>query len=256
MNLTNENLFTQDKTCVMAGPCAIESYEQLETTVQFLKTQGVSIVRGGIHKPRTHPKSFQGLKEKGVEIVKELKKKEDFIFITEVTSCRQIESLMEVADIFQVGTRNMYHYELLKELGQTHRPILLKRNFSAYIKDWILAGQYIENCGNKNVIFCERGIRTFETAYRNTFDINAISYLKHQTQHPIVADPSHGTGSAQMISDIALAAVVAGAHGLLIEVHPDPQKALSDKNQALNFEQFSKLMKKLKALEKFCLHEN
>ena len=243
--------FSEDKLCVMAGPCSIESYEQFESTVQFLKKEGVPIIRGGIYKPRTHPESFQGLRENGVSIVKELKQKEDFLFVTEVTSCRHIEPLLEAADIFQVGARNMYNYELLKELGKTHLPVLLKRNFSAYIKDWILAGEYIVKSGNQKVILCERGIRTFETSYRNTFDINAVSYLRHHTSYPIVVDPSHATGKSQMISDIAQAGVVAGAHGLLIEVHPEPEKALSDKDQALNFNQFSELMKRLRKLEKF-----
>ena len=160
--------------------------------------------------------------------------------------------MSEVTDVFQVGTRNMYNYELLKELGQTRKPVLLKRNFSAYIEDWILATEYLIKYGNKNVILCERGIRTFEPSYRNTFDINAVSYLRQKTSYPIFVDPSHATGQAEMVSDIAQAAVMAGAHGLLIEVHPEPEKALSDKEQALNFNQFSQLMKNLRKLEKFC----
>ncbi|MDE0151051.1 MAG: 3-deoxy-7-phosphoheptulonate synthase [Bdellovibrionales bacterium] len=233
---------------LMAGPCSIESKEQFESIVKFLKTQGVSIIRGGIFKPRTNPKDFQGLREKAFPIVKEIKEKEDFLFITEITDVRQIESLMEVADIFQVGTRNMYNYDLLKELAHINRPVLLKRNFSASIKEWLFAAKYLSP--NNQIILCERGIRTFETAYRNTFDINAVSYLKQNSHLPIFVDPSHATGHNSLVSDIAKSALVAGAHGLLIEVHNEPDKALSDGAQALSFNQFSSLIKDLKNLSK------
>ncbi len=239
----DENSFT-----VMAGPCSIESREQFASIVQFLKTQDISIIRGGIFKPRTSPKSFQGLREKAFPIVKEIKEKENFLFITEITDVRQIEPLMEIADVFQVGTRNMYNYELLKELSHIDRPVLLKRNFSASIKEWTLATEYLSP--NNQVILCERGIRTFETAYRNTFDINAVSYLRQNYHYPIFVDPSHATGNSALVPDIAKSALAVGAHGLLIEVHNEPDQALSDGAQALNFNQFSSLMKDLKTLSK------
>ena len=237
----DDNTFT-----IMAGPCSIESKEQFESIVKFVKTQGVSIIRGGIFKPRTNPKDFQGLREKAFPIVKAVKEKENFLFITEITDVRQTENLMEVTDIFQVGTRNMYNYDLLKELAHINRPILLKRNFSASIKEWLLAAEYLSP--NNQVILCERGIRTFETAYRNTFDINAVSYLRQNSNRPIFVDPSHATGNNALVSDIAKSALVVGAHGLLIEVHNEPEKALSDGAQALSFNQFSLLMKELKKL--------
>jgi len=237
----DDNTFT-----LMAGPCSIESKEQFESIVKFLKTEGVSIIRGGVFKPRTNPKDFQGLREKAFPIVKEVKEKENFLFITEITDVRQIGPLMEITDIFQVGTRNMYNYDLLKELAHIDRPVLLKRNFSATIKEWLLAAKYLTP--NNQVILCERGIRTFETAYRNTFDINAVSYLKQNNDYPVFVDPSHATGDRALVSDIAKSALVAGAHGLLIEVHNEPDKALSDGAQALNFNQFSSLMKDLKNL--------
>ena len=240
----SKNTFT-----VMAGPCSIESKEQFESIVKFLKTQGIAVIRGGIFKPRTNPKDFQGLREKAFPIVKEVKEKEDFLFVTEITDARQIEKLMTVTDIFQVGTRNMYNYDLLKELAHVKRPVLLKRNFSASIKEWILAAKYLSP--NNQIILCERGIRTFETAYRNTFDINAVSYLKHNNDYPVFVDPSHATGNKILVSDIAKSALAVGADGLLIEVHNEPEKALSDGAQALNFNQFSLLMKDLKKLSQF-----
>jgi len=233
---------------IMAGPCSIESKKQFESIVKFLKTQGISTIRGGIFKPRTNPKDFQGLREKAFPIVKEVKKTEDFLFITEITDVRQIENLMDITDIFQVGTRNMYNYDLLKELAHTNLPILLKRNFSASIKEWLFAAKYL--APNNQIILCERGIRTFETAYRYTSDINAVSYIRQNSHHPIFADPSHATGNSSLVSDISKSALAAGACGLLIEVHNEPDKALSDGAQALNFNQFSSLMTDLKNLSK------
>ena len=237
----------ENSLAVMAGPCSIESTEQFETIVKFLLSEGISVIRGGMFKLRTNPQDFQGIREKAFPIVKDLKKKENFLFISEVTDPRQIEPLMDFVDIFQVGARNMYNYDLLKELSLKKCPVLLKRSFSATIKEWILAAQYLSE--NK-VILCERGIRTFETAYRNTFDINAIAYLKKNYSYPVFADPSHATGNHSMVSEISKAASVAGAHGLLLEVHNNPQKALSDGQQALSFDQFSLLMKELKLLAK------
>ena len=233
---------------LMAGPCSIESFDQFECIVKFLKTQGVQIIRGGVFKLRTNPKDFQGLGEKALPIVKEVKKTHNFLFITEVTDPRQIDSLMDVTDIFQVGTRNMFNYELLKELGKINQPVLLKRHFSAQIREWLLSSEYIAQGGNDKILLCERGIRTFEAAYRNTFDINAAVYLRKTCPYPVIIDPSHATGDSSLVSDISMAALAVKSHGLLVEVHKDPKKALSDKAQALDFKQFSQLIKNLKKL--------
>lgn len=235
---------------VMAGPCSIESFDQFQTIVQFLKNRNISVIRGGIFKLRTDPKSFQGLRQKAFPIVKELKKKENFLFITEITDCRQIQDLMECTDIFQVGARNMFNYDLLKELSLIKKPVLLKRSFSARIEEWLLAAKYLSQNGNDQIILCERGIRTFETAYRNTFDINAVSYLKKNFSYPVFVDPSHATGDHSLVHNAAKAAFCVGADGLLVEVHHQPEKALSDGNQALNFKMFEKLMNDLHALSK------
>ena len=235
---------------VMAGPCSIESLDQFQTIVSFLKTEGISIIRGGLFKLRTNPNSFQGLREKAIPIIKEVKKNENFLFITEVTDCRQIESLMEVADIFQVGARNMYNYELLKELGKAKRPVLLKRSFSALIQEWLHAAEYLSQAGLHDIILCERGIRTFETSYRNTLDINAVLHLKTHCEYPVFVDPSHATGQRAYVNGMAQAALAAGADGLLVEVHHEPEKALCDGIQSLNFQQFSQLMKNLRKLSK------
>ena len=233
---------------VMAGPCSIESFDQFQSIVNFLKKQKISIVRGGVFKLRTDPKSFQGLREKAFPIVQELKAKEKFLFITEVTDSRQIDDLKNIVDIFQVGARNMFNYDLLKELSLTRKPILLKRSFSATIKEWLKAAEYLAQGGNREIILCERGIRTFETAYRNTFDINAVAYLKQHCPYPVMVDPSHAAGDSSFVSDIAKAAFTVGASGLLVEIHPQPAQALSDGKQALTFPQFENLMKDLHLL--------
>lgn len=238
----------QDAFTIIAGPCSIESFEQFQTIVNFLKQEGVHFIRGGIFKPRTNPKDFQGLREKAFPIVKELKKQTDFLFVTEISDCRQLDSLMDITDVFQIGARNMYNYELLKELGKINRPVLLKRSFSASIKEWLMAGEYVRQGGNDRIILCERGIRTFETAYRNTYDINAVIHLQKMSPYPVFVDPSHATGLSFMVSPAAQSALTAGAQGLLVEVHNEPEKALSDGAQALSLNQMSQLMKDLKKL--------
>ncbi len=239
-----------DQFVVMAGPCSIESQQQLESTAQFVANHKARVLRGGVYKLRTSPKSFQGLGQEAVQLVKAVKKNVDLPFISEVTDPRQISDLNEVIDVYQVGSRNMHNYELLKELGKTDKPVLLKRGFAGFIKEWLLAAEYITEQGNQNVVLCERGIRTFETATRNTFDINAIAYIKQNSPFPIVADPSHGTGVSSLVEPISLAAAAAGADGLILEVHPNPQEAKSDGQQALNFDNFSNLMNKLENLLK------
>lgn len=230
-----------------AGPCAVESLEQFQAIAKFVKLQGGNGLRGGIYKLRTNPKSFQGLGSEACPFVNKVKKSLDLPFITEITDPRQIEILENTADVYQVGTRNMFNYELLKELGQSKKPVLLKRNFSARIKEWILAADYLVKWGNSKVILCERGIRTFETETRNTLDYNAVAYIKQHTSFPIIVDPSHGSGSPELIPSLSKAAVAVGADGLLIEVHNEPEKALCDGHQALTFNEFSELVKNLKA---------
>ncbi|MCB0378473.1 MAG: 3-deoxy-7-phosphoheptulonate synthase [Bdellovibrionales bacterium] len=227
---------------VIAGPCSIESAEQFLPTAEFVQQQGASIVRGGIFKMRTEPGTFQGLGEKAFELVRRMKDQVKAPFIAEVTDPRQIDTLMPIVDCFQVGSRNMYNYELLKELGQYKVPVLLKRGFSALIKEWLKAADYLIKGGNENVILCERGIRAFEGPLRNTLDLASVAYLKQTQELPIFVDPSHGTGRPDLIPAMARAAIAAGADGIMVEVHPDPSKALSDGFQALNFDDFQALM--------------
>ena len=206
------------------------------------------MLRGGIFKLRTSPDSFQGLGSEAYECVKFVKESTGLPFVSEVTDPRQISDLEPLLDAYQVGSRNMHNYELLKELGRTDKPIILKRGFSGLIKEWLLAADYIIKSGNENVVLCERGIRTFENATRNTFDVNAIAYVKENSDIPIIADPSHGTGKASLVKPVALAAIAAGADGLMIEVHPQPSKALSDGFQTLNFNEFKSLSDDIKQM--------
>ena len=233
---------------VFAGPCAVESEENFRAIGDFVKQQGAQGLRGGIYKLRTDPKSFQGLGEKALPLVKKVKSELDLLFISEITDPRQRENLEDVVDIFQVGTRNMFNYDLLKELGKSKKAVLLKRNFSARIKEWLLAAEYLIQYGNDQVILCERGIRTFETEMRNTLDFNAVVYIKQNTSFPVIVDPSHGSGDQTLVSSLAQGAVAVGADGLLLEVHSQPEKALSDGQQSLRLEEFSNLMGTLKRI--------
>lgn len=227
---------------VIAGPCSIESEEQFVPTAQFVVDKGATIVRGGIFKMRTQPDAFQGLGDQAIELVQKMKATVKAPFVAEITDPRQIEKLLPVVDCFQVGSRNMYNYELLKELGLLKIPVLLKRGFSALVKEWLKAAEYVVSGGNNEVILCERGIRSFDGPMRNTLDLSAVAYLKTQCDFPIFVDPSHGTGRPELIAPMAKAAIASGADGLMIEVHPNPEKALSDGFQALTYEGFSTLM--------------
>ncbi len=233
---------------IIAGPCAIESLEQIKQVAEALKKENVLYLRGGLYKMRTQAKSFQGLQKEGIEIILSIKKDYGLNFVSEITDPRQVDSLMEVVDIFQVGTRNMFNYELLKELGQLSKPVLLKRSFSALVKEWLLATEYITRGGNEKIILCERGIRTFETSTRNTMDLSGALLAKKESPFPVIADPSHGTGRAELVTPMALATVASGLDGLLIEIHPNPEKALSDGYQSLNLNQFQEMMKQVKKL--------
>lgn len=230
---------------VAAGPCSIESADHMAISGARARSSGATLYRGGIFKMRTSPTSFQGLGYPALDFIASAKQKMGLPFISEITDPRQIEAMLSVVDIFQVGSRNMYNYELLKELGRGQTPVLLKRAMSATIDEWIKAADYVVQGGNSSVILCERGIRTFETATRNTLDLNAVAYVKAHTNFPIFADPSHGTGRADLVAPMARAAVAAGADGLLIEAHDHPSCALSDADQAIGFDELAELVKSL-----------
>lgn len=233
---------------VMAGPCAVESFDILFSVAKSAKRAGASILRGGAFKPRTSPYSFQGLGEEGLKYLAEVKKRTGLPVITELMDLRDLELVERHADIVQIGARNMQNFDLLKEVGRSKKPVLLKRGMAATVKEWLLSAEYILQNGNFNVILCERGIRTFETETRFTLDLGAVPVIKNLSHLPIVVDPSHGTGRWGLVSSMAKAAVAAGADGLLIEVHPKPEEALSDGPQSMLPDKFAKLMVDLKRL--------
>ncbi len=233
---------------VAAGPCAVESAEQIHTIADRVAKLGAKLLRGGAFKPRTSPYTFQGLGEKGLKLLREAADKNGLIVVSEVMDPSQIAMLLEYVDVLQVGARNMQNYHLLRGLGEVKKPVLLKRGMSATIEELLLSAEYIMSGGNYNVILCERGIRTFETYTRNTLDIAAIPVIKKLSHLPIVADPSHGTGRRDKVPPMARAAIAAGADGLLLEVHNDPEHALSDGAQSLFFDQFEKLMAELRII--------
>ncbi|MCM8810124.1 MAG: 3-deoxy-7-phosphoheptulonate synthase, partial [Candidatus Omnitrophica bacterium] len=236
---------------VMAGPCSVENEEQLYKTAKYVKEKGAKILRGAVFKPRTSPYSFLGLGTEGLKIVKEVKEKLNMLVITEVMAPEEVEKVSEVSDILQIGTRNMFNYRLLERVGKIDKPVLLKRNFSAKISEFLNCAEYILKEGNNKVILCERGIRTFDSEFtRNILDLSAIPLLKKESHLPVVVDPSHGTGRSDLVVPMSKAAIAAGADGLLIEVHPKPEEALSDGFQSLNFEMFDKLMKEIIPLVK------
>jgi 3-deoxy-7-phosphoheptulonate synthase len=227
---------------VMAGNCAVESVVTSLATAKAVQAAGAIIQRGGAFKPRTSPYSFQGLGEEGLLVLREVKKQTNLPIITEILDPRHVEMVAEHADILQVGTRNMQNFELLRELGGVKKPVLLKRGMSATIEEFLMSAEYVLSSGNPNVILCERGIRTYETATRNTLDISAIPVLKNMTHLPVIVDPSHAAGKRDYVPALAKAAIAAGADGLLLDVHPDPKKSLVDPDQALTFAQFEELM--------------
>ncbi len=235
---------------VIAGPCSVESQEQIIEIAKSVKLSGAEFLRGGAYKPRSSPYSFQGLGEEGLKLLKKAKEKTGLPIVTEVMDTRDVLLVSSYADVLQIGARNSQNYALLKEVGKTKKPILLKRGLSSTIKEWLASAEYIMKEGNRNVILCERGIRTFESATRNTLDLSAIPVIKKMSHLPIIIDPSHGIGIAEFVPAMAKAAVVAGADGLMIEVHNDPKKAQSDGEQSLTPEQFDNLMKEIKALQK------
>ena len=233
---------------IIAGPCAIENEEQIFTIAGELSKRGVKILRGGAFKPRTSPYSFQGLGEEGLKLMSRAAREFGLSIITEVMSVEQVDLVAEYADILQVGARNMQNFMLLKELGRIKKPVMLKRGMSATLEELLLSAEHILSNGNRQVILCERGIRTFETYTRNTLDLSAIPSLKKLSHLPVIVDPSHGTGRWELVGPMAKSAIVAGADGLMIEVHPNPKAALSDGAQTLNFKNFSQLLKEMSAI--------
>ncbi len=241
-----EFFFGQGRVGVIAGPCSVESEEQLMKTARAVKQAGAIALRGGAFKPRTSPYSFQGLGQKGLELLAQAREETGLPIVTEVMDLRHVEMLAEYADCLQIGTRNMHNYDLLKEVGRTQKPVLLKRGFAATVREWLQAAEYVAASGNLQIILCERGIRTFETATRYTFDLAGALYAKLETHLPVIADPSHATGTYKLVDAVAMAAVAAGLDGLMIEVHPQPDQALSDGPQSLLPERFAALMDKLR----------
>ncbi|MFN2382855.1 MAG: 3-deoxy-7-phosphoheptulonate synthase [Gemmatimonadota bacterium] len=230
---------------VFAGPCAVESAEQILEVAHAIKALGAQVLRGGAYKPRTSPYSFQGLQQEGLELLARARDETGLAIVTEVVSAEDVEAVAEVADILQVGARNMQNFRLLQRVGRSHRPVFLKRGQSATLEEFLLAAEYIVAEGNPQVILCERGIRTFEKYTRNTLDISAVPVLKGLSHLPVVVDPSHATGRRDLVAPLAAAAVAAGADGVMVEVHPDPENALSDGPQSLTIPQFGAMMARL-----------
>jgi 3-deoxy-7-phosphoheptulonate synthase len=237
-----------DEVIVMAGPCSAETEEQVHATAAAVKRAGAKVLRGGAFKPRSSPYSFQGLGEEGLQLLQAAANAHHLKLVSEVMDANQIDLIGKYADIYQVGARNMQNFTLLRELGHTRKPVMIKRGLSATIEEWLMSAEYVLSGGNTDVILCERGIRTFETATRNTFDISAIPVVKQLSHLPVIADPSHGTGRRDKVAAMARAAVAAGADGLIIEVHNDPDHALSDGAQSMFPSQFDRLMAELRII--------
>ncbi|MFH0874314.1 MAG: 3-deoxy-7-phosphoheptulonate synthase [archaeon] len=233
---------------VIAGPDSVESEDQIIKSAELMKKNGIKIMRASAFKPRTSPYAFQGLGIEGLKLLKKAKDKTGILVETEVTSIRDVPIAAEYADLLRIGARNMQNFELLKEVGKINKPVILKRGMSATIKEFLMAAEYIMHNGNKNVILCERGIRTFETAYRNTLDLEAVVILKQETNLPVIVDPSHAAGNRDWVIPLCRASAAVGADGLIVEVHPDPEAALCDGAQSLYPEQLTKLLKELKPI--------
>ena len=236
------------KIIIVAGPCAVENRDDLIETAHFIKSAGGQILRGGAFKPRTSPYSFRGLKEQGLKILAEARDETGLKIVTEVMTPTDVELVGEYADILQIGARNMQNYQLLDEVGKYGKPVLLKRGMSATVTEWLLSAEYILSQGNPDIILCERGIRTYETTLRNTLDLSVVPLLNELTHLPVIVDPSHATGKRTLITPMSKASIAAGADGLMVEVHPSPENALSDGAQSLTFTLFSNLMRELKLI--------
>lgn len=248
IKIDNETVIGDKDLMIIAGPCSVESYEQLIEIAKRVKKAGAKYLRGGVFKPRTSPYEFQGLGYEGLEILKRVREETGLKIVTEIMSVDDIDLFEKEVDVIQVGSRNMQNFDLLKRLGKTKKPILLKRGLASTIEEWLLAAEYIMNEGNPNVILCERGIRTYETTTRNTLDISAIPLVKKVSHLPIIVDPSHAAGIRWMIEPLSKAAVAAGADGLIIEVHNNPDKALSDGAQSVTPDMFDNIIKNVKII--------
>jgi 3-deoxy-7-phosphoheptulonate synthase len=246
VSLPNQVVIGGQELCIIAGPCAVEGRDMLLDTARRVRDAGATLLRGGAFKPRTSPYAFQGLGEEALEMLAEARSVTGLPVVTEVMDPRQVERVAEVTDVLQIGARSMQNFPLLAEVGRTRRPVLLKRGLAATIRELLLAAEHVMAQGNGDVILCERGIRTYETATRNTFDVAAVPVLKAETHLPVLVDPSHAAGRASLVCPLARAAIAAGADGLLIEVHPDPANALSDGDQSLTPLEFVELMRRLR----------
>ncbi|KAA3613203.1 MAG: 3-deoxy-7-phosphoheptulonate synthase [Calditrichaeota bacterium] len=245
-----DSTFGANDFTIIAGPCSIESEEQINKSAEFLSSKGVKILRGGAFKPRTSPYAFQGLGVEGLKMLAEAGHKNGMRVISEAIDIVSLEDVVEHSDIIQIGARNMQNFPLLKAAGKASKPILLKRGLSATLDEMLLSAEYILNEGNQNIIMCERGVRTFDNHSRNTLDITAVPVLQEKSHLPIIIDPSHATGNRKRVTPVSKAALAVGAHGLIVEVHPEPSKALSDGAQSLTFDQFDELINELKPIAK------
>lgn len=242
VQLPNGASFGGDVVAICAGPCSVESREQIEATAQAVARRGANVLRGGAFKPRTSPYAFQGMGRDALKLLRDAADRFGMAVVTEVLDPRDVELVAKYADMLQIGARNMQNFSLLREAGEAGKPVLLKRGLSATIEEWLMAAEYLLVAGNSDIVLCERGVRSFDNATRNLLDIAAVPLLKSLSHLPVIVDPSHGTGVAKLVAPMALAGVAAGADGLLIEVHPDPPSAASDGAQSLTFEQFDALM--------------
>ena len=245
VEINKSTIFGGKKPVIIAGPCSIESYEQLLEIAKAIKKLGANMLRGGAYKPRTSPYSFQGLEEEGLKIMSKISKEVGIPTISEITSTDQLDLFKKHTDMIQIGARNMHNFDLLKKVAKLGKPILLKRGMSATMEEFLLAAEYILNEGNPNVVLCERGIRTFEQSTRNTLDLNTVALIKKESHLPIIVDPSHAAGRYDLVAPLAKAGLAVGADGLIVEVHNDPKNALSDGGQSLTFESFESLIKEL-----------
>jgi len=248
VQLPNGASFGGEVLAICAGPCSVESREQIEATAQAVAARGANVLRGGAYKPRTSPYAFQGLGAEGLKLLRDAADRYGMSVVTEVLDPRDVELVAQHADMLQIGTRNMQNFTLLREVGDAHKPVLLKRGLSATIEEWLLAAEYLLVAGNSDVVLCERGVRSFDSATRNLLDLASVPLVHALSHLPVIVDPSHGTGLAKLVAPMAAAGVAAGADGLLVEVHPDPPAAASDGPQSLTFEQFEALMVRLRAI--------
>jgi len=245
IRLSNGATFGGDVLAICAGPCSVESREQIEATAKAVARSGANVLRGGAFKPRTSPYAFQGLGIDGLQLLRDAATRNGLAVVTEVLDPRDVEMVAQYADMLQIGARNMQNFSLLREAGESRKPVLLKRGISATVEEWLMAAEYLLLAGNDQVVLCERGVRSFDSATRNVLDLAVVPLLRALTHLPVIVDPSHGTGVARLVPPMTLAAIAAGSDGILIEVHPDPVNAASDGAQSLTFEQFDALMSQM-----------